>query len=219
MSGRYRDRRSAGRELARELLAYAGFPDLLVLALPRGGVPVGFEIARALGVPLDVMLVRKLGVPGFDELAMGAIASGGVRFLNEGVIREHRVPREAIDHVTAREWRELQRRERRYRGSRQEPSLNGRTVMLVDDGLATGATMRTAIAAVRARAADRVTMALPVAPRDSFDALAGLVDNAVCPMFPEPFDAVGRWYDDFTSTSDEEVCALLEEIRDDQPAD
>lgn len=211
MSGRYRDRRAAGRDLARLLGHYAGRADVIVLGLPRGGVPVGFEVARALRAPLDVELVRKLGVPGFDELAMGAIASGGVRFLNDDVIRAHHVPPAAVEAVTASEWRELERRERTYRGPRPEPRLEGRVVIVTDDGLATGATMRTAIAAVRDRLAGRVVAAVPVGAREICEVIGRIADELVCARTPDPFDAVGLWYDDFTPTSDDEVIALLRE--------
>lgn len=209
MTGRYRDRRAAGKVLARLLHGYSGRADAIVLGLPRGGVPVAFEVAHALGVPLDVALVRKLGVPGFAELAMGAIASGGVRSLNEDVIRAHHVPPAAVEAVTASEWRELARRESRYRGDRPAPRLEGRIVILVDDGLATGATMRTAIAATRALLAARVIAAVPVGAREICVEIGREADEVVCAVTPEPFDAVGHWYDDFAATSDDEVVELL----------
>lgn len=211
MSSRYRDRRDAGRHLATLLGDYAGRDDLIVLGLPRGGVPVAFEVSRALGVPLDILLVRKLGVPGFEELALGAIASGGVRFLNDDVVRAYHVPAAAIEAVSASEWRELGRREHRYRGFRPKVDLTGRTVILVDDGLATGATMRTAIAAVRARSAGRVVAAVPVGATEICAAMGRIADDAVCALTPDSFDAVGRWYDDFGATDDDEVIALLVE--------
>ena len=211
MRGRYRDRQDAGRALAPLLGAYAGREDVTVLGLPRGGVPVAAEVARSLGAALDIVLVRKLGVPGFEELAMGAIASGGVRFLNVDVIQERLIPAAAVEAVTASEWRELARRERAYRGDHPEPSLTGRTVILVDDGLATGATMRTAIATVRARSAARVVAAVPVGAREICEAIGNVADGIVCALTPESFDAVGLWYEDFRATSDEEVIAILAE--------
>ncbi len=210
---RYQNRRNAGRVLATLLGAYAGRDEVIVLGLPRGGVPVAFEVASALAAPLDVLLVRKLGVPGFVELAMGAIASGGVRFLNDDVIRANHVPPAAIEAVTASEWRELERREQCYRGSRPEPDLAGRTVILVDDGLATGATMRTAIAAVRARAAAQIVAAVPVGAPETCEMIGQVADEVVCAVTPEPFDAVGLLYEDFRATSDHEVIALLRTAR------
>jgi len=207
---RFRDRTHAGRRLAAELAPYAGRPNLLVLALPRGGVPVAFEVAQALDAPLDVFLVRKLGVPGHEELAMGAIASGGIRVLNPEVVRMLRVPEHAIDAVAAKEERELERRERAYRGDRPEPEIRGRTVLLVDDGLATGSTMRAAVAALRSEHPERLVVGVPVSAPDTCDALRDEVDDIVCAITPEPFHAVGLWYQDFSQTTDEEVHALLE---------
>jgi len=207
---RFADRTHAGRVLATELARYAHRPDVSVLALPRGGVPVGYEVARALGVPLDVFVVRKLGVPGHEELAMGAIASGGVRLLNEDVVALAGVSEEAIDEVAAREAAEIRRRERVYRGDRGPPDLRGRTVILVDDGLATGASMRAAAAAVRRQGPAWVVVAVPAAAADTCETLRGEVDELVCLMTPEPFHAVGLWYEDFSQTSDEEVRQLLE---------
>ena len=205
----YRDRREAGRTLARMLTRYAGRDDVLVLALPRGGVPVGYEIARALGVPLDVFIVRKLGLPGHEEFAMGAIASGGVRVLNESIAGLG-VPESMIDEVTAKERRELERRERDYRGERPAPAVRGRTVILVDDGLATGATMRAAAAALRLQGPRQLVVAVPVAAPESCEEFRGEVDEIVCARTPEPFHAVGLWYEDFSQTSDAEVRDLLE---------
>jgi putative phosphoribosyl transferase len=209
MEERFRDRHDAGRRLAAALGSYAGREDVLVLALPRGGVPVGYEVALALGAPLDVMQVRKLGVPGHEELAMGAIASGGVRILSEGVVQALNIPERVIATVAAAEEQELDRRERIYREGRPFPEVRGRTVILVDDGLATGSTMRAAAAALRAQGADRLVAAVPVAPKDTCDALRELVDDVICAVTPEPFLAVGEWYEDFTQTSDADVQDLL----------
>jgi len=206
---RFRDRAEAGQQLAALLAAYAHRPDLLVLALPRGGVPVAYEVARALDAPLDVFLVRKLGVPGHEELAMGAIASGGVRVLNDDVVESLRIPLSIVDQVTEREQEELQRRERAYRGDRPPPDVRGRTVILVDDGLATGSTMRAAAAAVRRQQPARVVVAVPVAAASTCDALRTEVDEVACVLTPEPFYAVGIWYEDFSQTTDDEVRDLL----------
>ena len=206
---RFADRYEAGRRLAGELCDYVGRRDVLVVALPRGGVPVGFEVARALKAPLDVMQVRKLGVPGHEELAMGAIASGGVRIVSENVIEALRIPERVIATVAAAEAQELERRERIYREGRHFPDVRGRTVILVDDGLATGSTMRAAAAALRALGADRLVAAVPVAPKESCDTLRDVVDDVVCVSTPERFLAVGEWYQDFSQTSDEEVSELL----------
>jgi putative phosphoribosyl transferase len=195
--------------LAEALRPYAGRDDLLVLALPRGGVPVGVEVARALEAPLDVMLVRKLGVPGHEELAMGAIASGGVRIVSADVVSAFGIPDRVLATVAAAEEQELQRRERLYREARPLPDVTGKTVILVDDGLATGSTMRAAVAALRALAAGWVVAAVPVAPPETCDALREVVDEMVCLLTPEPFLAVGAWYEDFSETSDETVRALL----------
>jgi predicted phosphoribosyltransferase len=209
MEERFRDRHHAGRRLAAALGSYAGREDVLVLALPRGGVPVGYEVARALGAPLDVMQVRKLGVPGHEELAMGAIASGGVRILSEGVVQTLQIPERVIATVAAAEEQELVRRERIYREGRPFPEVRGRTVILVDDGLATGSTMSAAAAALRAQGAGRLVAAVPVAPKETCDALRSLVDDVICAVTPEPFLAVGEWYDDFTQTTDADVQDLL----------
>jgi putative phosphoribosyl transferase len=205
----FRDRCHAGRLLAAELAAYAGRSDVLVLALPRGGVPVAFEVARALGAPLDVFLVRKLGVPGHKELAMGALATGGVRVINERVVRELGIPDAVIDAVTAEEQRELARRERDYRGDRTAPAAGGRTVILVDDGLATGSTMRAAVAALRRQEPAGIVVAVPAAAPATCEQFRAEVDEIVCAVTPEPFYAVGLWYEDFSPTTDDQVRDLL----------
>jgi putative phosphoribosyl transferase len=206
----FRNRREAGRFLARKLSAYADRPDVLVLALPRGGVPVAFEVARALHVPLDVFLVRKLGVPGHEELALGAIASGGVRVLNDDVMRALRIPKEVVAAVAAKETQELERRERSFRGDRPAPNVRGRTVILIDDGLATGSTMRAAIVALRQQRPARIVVAVPVGAPETCAEFQHEADEAICAVTPDPFYAVGVWYDDFSQTTDEEVHALLE---------
>jgi erythromycin esterase-like protein/predicted phosphoribosyltransferase len=205
----FRDRRDAGRVLAGLLDKYRGRPDVVVLALPRGGVPVGYEVAMALGAPLDVFLVRKLGVPGHEELAMGAIASGGVVVLNEDVVRGLRIPPEVIQRVADQEGRELARREQAYREGRPMPDLSGKTVILVDDGLATGASMRAAVLALRELNPARIVVAVPAAPESTCKEMAAMVDEAVCATTPSPFFAVGASYWDFTQTTDEEVRDLL----------
>ncbi|HZW29482.1 MAG TPA: phosphoribosyltransferase [Isosphaeraceae bacterium] len=205
----FRDRRAAGRELAGALADYRGRPEVLVLALPRGGVPVGYEIAQALDVPLDVFLVRKLGVPGHEELALGALATGGVCLLNQQVIRSLRIPPEAIDQVIATEQAELKRREAAYRGGRKPPDVADKTVILVDDGLATGASMRVAVAALRQAGPARIVVAVPVAAPSICAELRDEVEEVICARTPEPFHAVGLWYEDFSQTSDEEVRDLL----------
>ncbi|HEV7366705.1 MAG TPA: phosphoribosyltransferase [Gemmatimonadales bacterium] len=206
---RFRDRFQAGRQLAAALHRYAGHPDVLVLALPRGGVPVGYEVARGLNAPLDVMLVRKLGVPGHEELAMGAIASGGIRILSDEVVKAFGIPEPVVARVAAEEGEELERRERIYRDHRPPPEVAGRTVILVDDGLATGSTMRAAAAALRAQHPEQLVVAVPVAPPETCASLRSEVDDVVCARAPEPFFAVGNWYDDFSQISDEEVRQLL----------
>ena len=203
-------RREAGEKLAEKLAAYADSPDLIVLALPRGGVPVGYEVARALHAPLDVFLVRKLGVPGYEELAMGAIATGGVRVLNQEVTSQMDIPETVIDAVAQRENEELQRRERLYRQDRAEPNVRGRTIILVDDGLATGSTMRAAAAAIRQMQPAKIVVAVPVAARETCEELQGEVDEVICAVTPEPFMAVGAWYADFSQTTDDEVRELLQ---------
>jgi predicted phosphoribosyltransferase len=205
----YADRREAGRELAWLLQKYANRDDLIVLALPRGGVPVAYEVAHALGAPLDVFLVRKLGTPGHRELAMGAIASGGVRVLNDDVVQYLGITREQIDAVAHQEQLELERREAAYRGGRQLPALEGKVVMLVDDGLATGSTMRAAVQAVKQQHPSRVIVTVPVGAGETCDELRALADEVVCGRTPTPFSAVGQWYQNFEQTTDAEVRELL----------
>lgn len=212
----FRDRVEAGRLLAAQLKAYAGCPDVLVLALPRGGVPVAFEVAQALRAPLDVFVVRKLGVPGHEEVAMGAIATGGIRVLNDDLVREVGIPKWIIDAVAAQEGRELQRRERLYRDDAPPLQVSGRIVILIDDGLATGSTMRAAVTAVRQLKPARVIVAVPVAAADTCAEFRGVADEVVCAFIPDRFYAVGRWYEDFSQTTDEEVRWLLEQA-DHQP--
>jgi predicted phosphoribosyltransferase len=209
MTRPFRDRTDAGRQLAARLTAYADRPDVLVLALPRGGVPVAFEVAQALDAPLDVFLVRKLGLPGQEEQAMGAIATGGVTVLNSEVVDTLRIPDRVIDQIAANEQRELERRERLYRGDRPALDARGKTVILVDDGLATGATMHAAAAALREQGPSRMVVAIPTAAPETCDAFRDAVDEIVCAIMPDPFYAVGLWYEDFSQTSDDEVRDLL----------
>jgi predicted phosphoribosyltransferase len=206
----FRDRREAGRVLASLLKSYAGGDDVTVLALPRGGVPVAYEVASALGAPLDVFLVRKLGTPGHRELAMGAIASGGVRVLNDDVVRWYGIPESAIESVAREEAAELERRERAYRDGRPAPDLANRIVILVDDGLATGSTMRAAAQAVRLHRPSRTVVAVPVGARQTCSEIAAVADEVVCARMPEPFSAVGQWYLNFDQTDDDEVRELLQ---------
>jgi putative phosphoribosyl transferase len=205
----FRDRTEAGRVLAQQLAAYAGRSGVAVLALPRGGVPVGYEVAQTLHAPLDVFVVRKLGVPGHEELAMGAVATGGVRVLNEPIIRALDIPQHVVDAVARWEEEELRRREQVYRGDRPPPDVRGRTAILVDDGLATGSTMLAAVKALRQMQPSRIVVAVPVASRDTCQVLETEVDEVVCAATPEPFYAVGMWYQTFTQTTDEEVRELL----------
>ena len=209
----FANRREAGRILASLLMNYTDRDDVLVLALPRGGVPVGFEVAQALRAPLDVFIVRKLGVPGHDELAMGAIATGGVRVLNDDVVMSLELEPEVIDTVAAREEKELARRERLYRGARPAPDVHGRTVILVDDGLATGSTMRAAVAALRKQRLARIVVAVPVAAPETCEEFKAEVDEVVCAATPRMFNGVGRWYEDFSQTTDAEVHELLAQAR------
>ena len=204
------DRRDAGRVLALRLAKYANRDDVIVLALPRGGVPVAYEVASALGAPMDVFLVRKLGTPGHRELAMGAIASGGVRVLNDDVVRWYGIPEAAIDRVAREEEQELQRRECAYRDDLPAPDLANRTVILIDDGLATGSTMRAAAEAMRLHHPSRVVIAVPVGAPQTCSELAAVADEVICARMPEPFSAVGQWYLNFNQTDDEEVRDLLQ---------
>jgi len=218
MEGAFPDRAEAGRVLATKLSRYAGSDDVIVLGLPRGGVPVAYEVAQSLRVPLDVFMVRKLGVPGFEELAVGAIASGGVRVLNEDVVRALPNADEIIDAVTERENLELERREQQYRSNRPAPEISGRTVILIDDGLATGATMRAAVKALRQREAARIVVAVPVGPPDTCKEFEDVADEVVCASAPEFFQAVGQYYEDFSQTSDDEVRDLLARAAEDRSA-
>lgn len=206
----FRDRTDAGRQLAARLTRYANRPDVLVLALPRGGVPVAYEVAKELHAPLDVFLVRKLGVPGYEELAMGAIASGGMRVINQEVVRYMSIPGNVIDAVAADEQRELERRELAYRDDRPPPDVKGRIVILIDDGLATGSTMHAAAAALRKQGPARIVVAVPVSASEMCDEFRSEVDEIVCAVTPEPFRGVGLWYEDFSQTTDDEVRELLE---------
>jgi predicted phosphoribosyltransferase len=206
---RFRDRVDAGRQLAARLSEYGGRSDVLILALPRGGVPVAFEVASRLGVPLDVFLVRKLGAPGQPELAMGAIAAGGVEVLNDDLIRDLGIPHALVQQTAVRERLELDRRDRLYREARRPPIVDGRTVILVDDGLATGATMQAATIALRKMAPVGIVVAVPVGAPETCERIGGIADRVVCVLMPDPFAAVGLWYEEFGQTSDEEVRRLL----------
>ena len=208
----FRNRRDAGQKLAQKLLHYANRSDAIVLALPRGGVPVGYEVALALNVPLDIFIVRKLGLPGQEELAIGAIASGGIRVLNEDIVHALHIPEEVINRVAERELKELQRREQRYRGDRPVPEVHDRIVILVDDGLATGASMRAAVKGLRAQNPKRIVVAVPTAAPETCEAFEMIADEVVCGITPEPFLGVGRWYEDFSQTTDEGVRLFLEDV-------
>jgi putative phosphoribosyl transferase len=205
-----RDRSDAGRRLVEPLLPYARRADVIVLALPRGGVPVAYEVATALGVRLDLMLVRKLGVPSHPEYAMGAIASGGIEIRNEQALRAHPIDKAAFEAVVARETRELLRREQVYRGTRAPVQLKDQVVILIDDGLATGASMLAAVRAARAQSPARIVVAVPLAPIETVEALRREVDELVCPIMPDWFTSIGHWYMDFSQTSDKEVIDLLQ---------
>jgi predicted phosphoribosyltransferase len=207
----FKDRRDAGKKLSSELAHYAGRLDVLVLGLPRGGIPVAFEVAQALDAPLDLFLVRKLGLPGHRELAMGAIASGGVQVLNQDVVRMTNVSEQTIEWVAAQEQQELERRERAYRGDRPRPQVCGRVIILVDDGLATGASMRAAVVALKEQNPERIVVAVPTAAPETCAEFEDEVDEVVCATTPRPFFGVGAWYRDFSQTTDEEVRQLLEE--------
>jgi len=212
MKMQFRDRDEAGALLAARLMAYANKPDVIVLALPRGGVPVGAQVAKKLKVPLDVFVVRKLGLPGHPELAMGAIASGGVRVFNGDVVNALRIPDEVINAVTAEEYQELKRREQSYRDDLPPPEVEGKTVIIVDDGIATGSTMVAAISALRQVNAGRVVVATPTVARSTYDYLRQSADDVVAVIVPEEFYDVAQWYEDFSQTSDEEVHRLLAEM-------
>lgn len=210
---RFENRREAGEALAKKLYAYKGRSDVVVLALPRGGVPVGFEVAKYLNAPLDVLVVRKLGVPGQEELALGAIASGGGRVLHQALVRALGIPQPVIERITSREQIELERREKLYRGSRPMTDIRGKTVIVVDDGLATGATMHVAVQALKEKGPREIVVASPVGSRQTCSEFASEADVlCVCAITPEPFYGVGMWYADFSQTSDDEVTQLLAEI-------
>jgi putative phosphoribosyl transferase len=218
MERTFSNRTEAGRQLAEKLVKYAGRDDVIVLGLPRGGVPVAYEVAKRLGVPLDVFIVRKLGVPGFEELAAGAIASGGVRVLNKDVFRALPNAEETIELITATETAELERREQEYRDGRPAPELRDRVVILVDDGLATGATMRAAVKALRQRDVAKIVVAVPVGPPDTCREVEDEADETVCLSMPEFFQAVGQYYEDFSQTTDDEVREVLTRAGNDRPA-
>jgi putative phosphoribosyl transferase len=209
----YRNRSNAGKILAAHLSDYAEREDVIVLALPRGGVPVAFEVAKILRAPFDIFLVRKLGVPGQEELAMGAISTGGVRVINVDVVDYLRIPETVIDSIAAEELHELERRQRAYRGDRSELDLRGKVVILIDDGLATGSTMRAAVAALRQQDPARIVVAVPVSAPQTCDEYRMGADEIICVVTPEPFYGVGQWYEDFSQTTDQEVRDLLRESR------
>ncbi|MHC1755675.1 MAG: phosphoribosyltransferase [Methanosarcina sp.] len=209
----FKDRVDAGKRLAKELSKYSNRPDVLILGLPRGGVPVAFEVAKKLNVKMDIFIVRKLGVPGNEELAMGAIASDDIRVLNEDIVRSYQIPDRVIATVAANEFRELERRERKYRGDHPKPDISGMTVILIDDGLATGATMNAAVEAVKTKNPAKLVVAVPTASPDMCRFFESKVDEIICATTPEPFYAVGAWYGDFSQTTDEEVCELLNKAR------
>lgn len=212
----FTDRHAAGTALAERLKEFAGRSDVVVLALPRGGVPVAYEVARALNAPLDVFVVRKLGVPGHEELAMGAIASGDVRVLNQDVLAWYRLTESDVDAVARLEKAELERRERLYRGGRSLVPIEGRVVIVIDDGLATGSTMRAAVEAVRRLKPSQIVVAVPVGARDTCDQLRQVADDAICLMMPASFSAVGQWYLDFSQTTDDDVRRLLASVDQDR---
>lgn len=212
METKFRDRTEAGELLAEQLTEYANKPNVLVLALPRGGVPVAAQVAKKLNAPLDVFTVRKLGLPGHPELAMGAIASGGIRVLNGEVINSLRIPDDVINAVTAEEYQELQRRERSYRDELPPPEVEGKTVIIVDDGIATGSTMFAAIAALRELNAGRIIVATPTIARSTYEYLQKQADEVIAVIVPEEFYGVGQWFEDFSQTSDEEVHQFLAEM-------
>ena len=207
----FSDRRDAGKKLAQKLSAYAHRSDVVVLALPRGGVPVAYEVALALNAPLDIFTVRKLGLPGHEELAMGAIASGGARVINQDVVRTFNIPQGVVEAVAKQELKELERRERAFRGDREMREIHDKTAILIDDGLATGASMQAALMGLRARDPARIVAAVPTAPLETCEALKPLVDEMICATTPEPFYGVGQWYEDFSQVTDEQVQTLLEQ--------
>jgi putative phosphoribosyl transferase len=214
----YPDRTAAGKTLAEQLRHYKDTRDLLVLGLPRGGVPVAYEVAQALGAPLDVFVVRKIGVPGHEELAMGALASGGIRVLNDDVVRQLAPSENVIEELTREEQKEVEQREQRYRGEHASPRITGRTIILIDDGLATGATMRAACAAVRQQQPARVVIAVPVAAPQVCDEMQQEADEVVCAMMPPSLGGIGGWYVDFRQTTDDEVRQLLNQAAREQRA-
>ncbi len=209
----FTDRVDAGKKLAKELSKYANRPDVLILALPRGGVPVAFEVAKELNVKMDVFIVRKLGVPGNEELAMGAISSDNIRVLNEDIVRSFQIPERVINMVAENELKELERRERTYRGDSPKPEISGSIVILIDDGLATGATMRAAASAIKTKNPAKIVVAVPTGARDTCELFGREVDEVICIATPEPFYGVGAWYGNFSQTTDEEVCELLDKAR------
>ena len=211
MHARFHDRKEAGQRLAMRLESYAGRPDVIVLALPRGGVPVGAEVASAIAAPLDVFVVRKLGVPGQEELAMGALAGNGVRVLDQSIMAASGVTEDQVERITRAEQLELERRDRQYRGDRPAPDVKGKTIILVDDGLATGASMRAAVMALRPQQPARIVVAVPVAAPETCELFRDIADEIICVETPDPFQAVGLWYEDFSQTSDAEVRTLLEQ--------
>lgn len=209
----FEDRIDAGKKLAKELSKYANRSDVLILALPRGGVPVAFEVAKELNVKMDVFIVRKLGVPGNEELAMGAISSDNVLVLNEDIVKSFQIPERVINMVAENELKELKRRERTYRGDRPKPEISGSTVILIDDGLATGATMRAAASAIKTKNPAKIVVAVPTGAPDTCELFKKEVDEVICIATPEPFYGVGAWYGNFSQTTDEEVCELLDKAR------
>jgi len=209
----FEDRVDAGKKLAKELSKYANRSDVLILALPRGGVPVAFEVAKELDVKMDVFIVRKLGVPGNEELAMGAISSDNVLVLNEDIVKSFQIPERVINMVAENELKELKRRERTYRGDRPKPEISGSTVILIDDGLATGATMRAAASAIKTKNPAKIVVAVPTGAPDTCEIFKKEVDEVICIATPEPFYGVGAWYGNFSQTTDEEVCELLDKAR------
>jgi predicted phosphoribosyltransferase len=214
----FHDRRDAGRQLSEQLLDYADNPNVIVLGLPRGGVPVAYEISARIGAPLDVLVVRKLGVPGHEELAVGAIASGGIRYVDRRVAQALRIPDEVIDTVEESERIELERRERTFRAGRPPLDVSGRTTIVVDDGLATGASMAVAVEALRMRNPANIVVAVPIASTEACDSLRERADEVVCLVTPSRMYAIGQWYEDFTQTTDEEVRALLDQSSREQQA-